>query len=1300
MLPADRYIASLLGLTEEQYEFWKDYVDKKAKEGPQPSVVCGADPASQLAIASLVLTIIGTGFQIIGALLQSANQQQPAELKARQKAGSNQTGITSFAPRVGFDAVQDIAAIGAPIPIVYAHRETISGQVYGGVRVNLSLLWSQIWSLGGSQMLRAIFMIGEGRILDIDVNGFAIGDNTIGSYDLLSNSGNTNGSRLTIYFADNGGRITTSDYLIGREASQDIGNAQADGGPDVFSLKSVNNDWDQDFSASIKPSNSTAFGVYSPIGNNLGFRLNPTVRPAFTARLKPRGDNGDAVVACDKDDVVQVQRKKFAALFSTRSGITEGTFGLGDVFTYKLLRSSDYDTEFQATVEGNDTWNVSVEIRDFDGAYERPSYGAAIPGVESGVTINALEGAISIGTPDVNTTDKTVSSQITVDADSIKSFYDETLDGVYRLRYWIKARNNSRDIDIELKLNLIVTVRSSRTFVRDGSGDNIDFDNSTFSIGTGINQNTFNNRVDVNLRLSEIVERADAINFPSTGEYNTIYIERSTGNNYYWNGSDYLNVVQGGNLRARFVFDYSQKDIYSEKADDAASSVSARQKSWDDSIIVGELYKIGSALAVCTNRTNDIFRSDSELEENNSGQTIEAEFKVVRAGSLGAKGVPGQAVLQQNGLTEDPTRETGTSAPHLMRAAIANIATSRSCRVVEVGIRSSLGIDINGLMRFRSTLSYEDADKRACTQYEGDNVRRGDTLKTDQYQSGATTTTETRYSFFRVSYRKYGETSFVSFPHCFGVASQTKQPVFNYLRLIMPSFARWEIRIEPLTGWEVRTTAATATGGLYLLDARLTSSINLTAGSVTIRSNGKQVDRTQQEFRLRQTHRPSSSQIGYSDYPLPYADTNNNYADAWGKLAETFIYEQIQSSAAGSPEHEVVYVNEIILNPSPAPEYDNIALIGLNIRSAFEWAQFRQFSAYVNRGAEVRRLRNGLSLGPSHLFPDVALDRFTNSRYGIKRVTDEQIDLQSFEDSADWCYSRKYFFDGPVMLGTNSARQWAADVAATMLLDFREVNGRYSMSPAITFSTVQHKALFTAGNVENFKFETIESDESRSIRVSAKWREERLSSELDNPGLFPVEREVVVREASPNGSDDDQLESIDLSDYVTNENHAIDVCKFKIRSNRLRDHVVQFTTTYDGLRGVCSGLAPGDYIKVAMDTTVYNEFNNGVILKDGTIVCSSTLAPGSYNVIAWDGTQNYPSDQTLIVDSNGKGNLLGRIFTVKKVNSQVKTYQVTRITPTDDGKFDIEALHSPVNSSGLLLMAEGWDNGSNWVISR
>ena len=1294
MLPADRYIASLLGLTEEQYEFWKDYVDKKAKEGPQPAIVCG-EPSTTIAIVSLVLTIIGTGLQIIGTLLQ--RDQQPAELKGKQRTGNNQTGITSFAPRAGFDAVQDVAAIGAPIPAVYAYRETIGGQVYGGVRVNVSLLWSQIWSLGGSQMLRAVFMIGEGKVLALDSKGFAIGDNTIGSYDLLNNSANEDGSRLTIYFANNGGRIKSSDYFVGRIAAQDIGNAQADTGDDVFQLKSTGNTWESDFSASIKPNNSTTFGVYSPIGNNLGFKLNPTVRPGYAARLKPEGDDGDAIVACDKDDVVEVQRKKFAAFFSSRSGVTSGSFGLGDTFTYKLLRSSDYDTVFEASLEDDDTWNVSIEVRDFEGAYLRPSYSTILPGLQGAATIQALENAIILGTPTVNTANRTISVQVTLEVNEIEAIYEDATDGTYKIQYWIKAKNNGRKLDLDLRFNAIVTVRSARTFIRDGSGDNIDFTNSTFSIGTQINENAFADKVDVNLRLSSTKEAANLAAFPANGKANVIYIARDTKINYYWNGTTYANVLNSGNLSAKLVFDYSDKDVYSETADDAASSIAARQKSWDDSIIVGEVYKIGSALAVCTSRTEDIFRSDSELESVNSGIEITAGFKVVRAGTLGAKGVPGQATLEQNGLTEDPTRETGTSAPHLMRAAIANIATSRSCRVVEIGIRSSLGIDINGLLRFRSTLSFQEADGRACLNYEDDSVKRGNTLKTDQYQSGVTTTTENRYSFFRVSYRKYGEANFTAFPHCFGVGSQTKQPVFNYLRLVMPSLARWEIRIEPLSGWEIRTTAATATGNLYLLDARLDSEIVITEGSATIRSNGQTVSRSQQEFRLRQTRR---AQLGYGDYPMPHADTDNNYADSWGKLAEIFVYEQIQSSASGGPEHEIVYVNEIIKNTPNIPEYDNLALIGLNIRSAFEWAQFRQFSAYVNQGTEIRRLRNNLSLGASHLFPDVALDRFTNSRYGLKRVTDEQIDLASFEAAADWCYERKYFFDGPVMLGTNSARQWAADVAATMLLDFREVSGRYSLSPAITFSPVEHKALFTAGNVEDFKFETIQKDETRSIQVSAKWREERLSSELDNPGLFPVEREVLVREASPIGSDEDQVDSIDLSDYVTNENHAIDACKFKIRSNRLRDHVIKFTTTYDGLKGVCSGLAPGDYIKVAMDTTVYNEFNNGVVLKDGTIVCSSTLAPGSYNVIAWDGTENYPADENLIVDAEGKGNLIQNIFTVKQINSQVKTYQITRITPTDEGKFEIEALHAPVNSSGVLLMAVGWDNGGNWEISR
>jgi hypothetical protein len=109
-----------------------------------------------------------------------------------------------------------VVGLGTTIPLVYALRETISGNSFGGVRVNTPLLWSQIWSLGSSQMLRAVFLLGEGRLDSIDTQGFAIGNNSLGVYDLLSNTANERASRLTVYHRDNGGRLSSGNRVSGR----------------------------------------------------------------------------------------------------------------------------------------------------------------------------------------------------------------------------------------------------------------------------------------------------------------------------------------------------------------------------------------------------------------------------------------------------------------------------------------------------------------------------------------------------------------------------------------------------------------------------------------------------------------------------------------------------------------------------------------------------------------------------------------------------------------------------------------------------------------------------------------------------------------------------------------------------------------------------------------------------------------------------------------------------------------------------------------------------------------------------
>jgi hypothetical protein len=1252
MLPSDRYLAELLGLTDEQYELWRDETRRRAMQGPQPAVVCGLDPVTQSILISLAISI---GTSLLSLAFAPSAPKRGGELRQRNILGQTQTSLQSLAPRAGFDAVQEVAAIGEPIPVVYANRETISGVTYGGVRVNATLLWSQIWSLGGSQLLRAVFMLGEGPMASVDPLGWAIGDNSIGAYDLGSSGANESSARITIYHRPNGGRIAGADRVAGRSAANDPGSA---GTGDVFMASGVGGTYQAVFSAAAKPSTSTTFGLYQLIGNNLGIKINPSIRPGVTARLKPRGSKGNSDVVCDTDQVVEVQRQKETAFFSSRSGVISGSFGLGNSFTYRLDRSSDYLTTFQSTGQDGGAWSSSFVVEERPRIYTRNTTNR-ITGIGfgnrmtvSGVTVASGGNALEV----TATFDVATVRQKLVD--------DNAARGQYFARYFIQVANSRQTV--QSQFDVTITIQSDKKLKGKQS--------TTFTVGQTKDGDGFVKNVDSVTFTPELEDDGfqDAMTFLAEVD----------------DDSGPVNLLTSPErLQAKIVFPIEDLNAHSETAADVASTVAGRQKSWDDGLVVGELYKCGSALAVCTSRSpsDKIFVSDSEDGAAGTGITIDAAFTVVSAGSAATVST---GTITAAGTTTT-TRQTATSGPHLLRCALGNVSTTSECRIAEIGLRSTLGQRISGLCNFRDTLTLSEVDGRACLLREGDNIKRGKRLNVDVFQSGSVSTIEERYSFFRVSYREVGSSSFTALSPCFGVRGSTDQPTFNYLTLQMPSAKRWEYRFEPLSGWEIRS--GTATGSLIILDAKLTSTVSGTSNSVTWRANGETVTRSRSNFTISTTKRAN---IG-----LPQVD-DNNYLDAWGKLAEAFVYEEAQSSASNGPEHEIVYLNEIRENAT-TPQYTGIGLVGVNARSAFEWRQFSQLSGYVTGGVQVRRLLNSLTVGASHLLPDLALDRLTNAKYGPGLISDDLINLSNFAVAAQWCLDRRYFFDGGVIISEEAPRQWIADTAGAMLLDFREVNGRYDLVPFITFGTVQHKALFTAGNIDegSFQYESIALDDRQPVRVSVKWRQERSSDNPTNPGLFPENREVFVREAAPNGSDALPVESVDLSNFCTNENHAIDVAKFQLRMRRLRDHTIKFRTTYDGIEGISTGVGPGDYIRAALDTTVFDQFNNGVVLANGTIVSTTPLANGTYNVISWSGTGNVNDAATLTV-SNGQGTPTGIIFTVKQVSTQTKTYQISKITPTENGTYDIEAVHMPTGSDGKLLAVADWDSAGAWVIER
>ena len=1306
MLPSDRYLASLLGLTDEQYLYFKAEVERHAKEQPEPAVVAGLDPITQ----SIILLAIGVGFQIAASFLkpsvptQQGGGGRPAQLQARNRSDAPITNNKRYTPRYGFDSTQDITTLGSTIPLVYALREAISGTTYGGVRVSTPMLWSQIYSLGGSQLLRAIFMISEGPIGGIDPKNFAAGGNTLASYDFGNTSANSAGSRLTVYGRVDSGlstRIASGDQIFGRAAGTDVGNAQNAGGSDVFMVRRGSS-WAADFCSATRPNNQTIFGVYTLIGNDFGFKVNPVIRPKVQAQLVPEGDDGDAQVKCRIDDVAWAQRKKAQTYFSSRSGLVSGgVASVGDTITYKLYPSSDKDTEFSRdlrTLTNTASWSIDKEQITRDGAagYNKPAKennrakwvykydDETTYDLRSRLTVTINSVTVADGIGNINATFSFNCTGLGVydDTDNLDTAAEVLKASKFRVTFTNPAVSDDDD-DAVAKYTVKVRMRhKSKQKLKRVTLSGISLSTTT----TDIDGVTVVTSVSASGGGGDVDIDADNTNEP--------IVFRLPGG---------TSVTGSGTVTVTKDLKFDAAQIHTEKCADVAGTVAGRQKTWDDAIIPGELYKIGSALAVCTHRQDfsggdAVFVSEADVSSG-SGTGVEATFTTVRPGGVALNT---QANIERDGdeYLDGPgapyeARNVATTDGHVLRCAIASISTSRPCQAVEFGIRSRLGIRINGFCNLKDSISFGDADERACLSRKNDIIERGSTLKVDVFQSNTITTTEERYSFFKIGYREAGSGgSYTYLSNTYGIRGATQQNVFNYIQLNMPAVKQWEFEIEPLTGHEIR--AGVGINTLYVLDARMDLiSPPITDGSVTVAFNGESVPRTAEQFAIAAV-RGEGKGIPEVD-PQNYGSADDrSYLDTWGKLAEAFVYEEAQTSAASGPEHEVVYINEIVPN-STAPVYDDLALVGINVMSSVEWQQFGQFSCYVTGGKTCRRLRNSLTVGATHLFPDVLLDLMTNATYGAgDLIKDSMIDLTAFEDAADWCYTRKYFFDG-VQADRVNLRQWAADTAAAHLLIFGESDGKFYLRPALQFDAVSIKGLFTAGNIVegSFKLQYLEPEEREPIQVSVRYREERASTDATNPGIFPTEREVLVRESS--GSATDPVEALDLSDYVTSRAHAIDAAKYIIRMRRIPTHVISFRTTHEG---ALAKFGPSDYIRVAMDYTQYDEFNNGVVTADGALVSTKALTDGTYNVIAWDGTEGTPpADATLTVGGGGTtATPTGVVFTVKLPATQVRTYQIERVTPDEEGTFTIEAVHMPTNASGILTLADGFDTAGNWVI--
>ena len=306
LLPQDREIMSITGMTEKEY---RNFMKEAAlHHGIKPG-----DPVAFEIFTALAYLAIGLVLSAVSALLlPKPRQQEQPEFETNTVQGQNVVNSDRFTPTSGFDSVQNVVELGSTIPLIYTKRQQIDGIAYGGVRVNTNLLWSQLYSIGGGQLLRAIFLVGEGIIPELDVDQFAIGNNVIGSYRLES----TEAGRITIYYSADGGRITSPDYISGLRADLDPGNAENAGAADVFQARGAGMQFGPNFCFTSTPSNQTVFGLYGHLGNQFPVKPNPSIQPEFSLSSDKDGD-----VICPLNRQEAGQRTKQFRRYPGRSGI-------------------------------------------------------------------------------------------------------------------------------------------------------------------------------------------------------------------------------------------------------------------------------------------------------------------------------------------------------------------------------------------------------------------------------------------------------------------------------------------------------------------------------------------------------------------------------------------------------------------------------------------------------------------------------------------------------------------------------------------------------------------------------------------------------------------------------------------------------------------------------------------------------------------------------------------------------------------------------------------------------------------
>ena len=1321
LLPAEAELCNALGIKESEYWQFVDLIQlhKPTRpseydlvpdiQNPQIAAMAGYTSVSAMAGAIAVNIAVGIAISYIAYLLSPKPREQEAGTNLRT---ADRYGSRAYAPQQGFNTVQELATLGAIIPLIYTKQEGSGYNTTGGVRVSSQLLWSQLISLGRSQQLKALALFSHGEIDgDPEFAGYAIGDLLIENY---------NKSKIALYFrrglSTSNNRITTGDkYSEGTLPESSFGDIG--GRTDPFSVEfpvkfSSEEPSKKAFSGTANPTTQAIFGVYSPMPNGHQYKL------PYEFVMELRGMEPSTILDTYK------KMRKVKASWPTRAGIISArgltgrrkglTVYEGNEVKYQIYSSGNQKE--QENIPDYDPWKVEDVKSSVQTIREAADSNLAIG--ESYMVGTAILRLTRIAS-NPNSPGKTWEVGITKEYyfKVVETGQLDTIDMPQHLAnpQWVSGQKCSEsgcilnDQDLSVSRNLgkhydtyplqrlaIGTVSNTREChlteigIKSKVFKSISFANVNSQPNEATVQKYWEDRASITIgniqkhitrysffRLQARLAGSNSswLNLTnSTSSHSGLFcITGNTPQEQY----NYLSIRHPQKAQYEFRF----LPVSGAQVARTCLDVSNDNNCKDVNVLNASYSEDNDAVQQFTSNgfvVRFVGRDDLTMTANkvsnsewvaNLADSLELDETTGPVSSLSRTDTagPGQTLIWPSEWAWRDSNRFGSEHPITLTYIPAKYYYPSSpvgkklWLVVKANFQGNTGwIFFLGSVHLGGTqgpqamgVIYTENPADAILEYGGYRYYPYRQVRTTHPEDP--TIPQIQWSVMRLDY--------------------TEQEAAN-----------------DFTGTVSTTTTGGGSGLTVYLETASIPTNHVARWRIVNRGNGYQDGDT--------INIPARSEgiIPFPGISLQVSVERQNTDDGTTVINNLNPYDKISDyphyydndvlSSQSGPEHEISYVNQVIepVDNYGVAKYKDLAFAGIRINSSKEWSNFSQLSAYFTKGIKVERLIDG-GTGATNLFPEIAYSLLTNAKTGAgDLVGASAVDRDSMEYAAKFCRANGFKWDGMISNALN-LREFIFEMAGYAFLDFTIIGGRFSLEPSVPYrgtatnpGVIDHnakpdiRALFSDGNISDLKVSFLNPEERQLFKAAVIYRKETKNG-------FPETKTCFVRLAD-SSSNNAPIEKFDLSGFCTSKEHAEKFAKYAIKTRQLVDHGLSFKTSPQN----CVGLRPGQYFRLVSEATHTSRFNNGAITDTGEIVSRDPITT-SQPIYYWKpGTTQVLEGQ--LNPTSVAGQFKGSLFTIRNSTTESRVYKVESISYSEEGLIEIGASFVPLTSSGSLAVLE------------